>query len=153
MTEDATAAAPLAAGKGYPPQDAPLAQDTVKSVSSPPNPFRVAAAADLPNPFHAAAAAAGSCRRASAPAHAQAGSTFSGFGPAAGLAFHQPLGSRPPWGSATPSQQMSALTAIGSLAFSDAGRFPEAVSPAPQQHSAAPSNGDGLLAKLQVRCC
>jgi hypothetical protein len=137
---DIAAAATLATRKESPPQSA---QHSVKSVSSPPNPFRVAAAADLPNPFHAAAAT-GSWRRASAPAQAQTFGKFADGGTAAGGPFHQPLGSRPPWGSATPSQQLSEMTAIGSLPLPDAGLQPA------QQHPAAPSNGDGLLAKLQV---
>jgi hypothetical protein len=143
------AVAPLATQNDSPPQ---AAQHSVKAVSSPPNPFRVAAADDLPNPFHAAATAAGSCRRSSAPAQAQALGKFPDGGAAAGGLFHQPLGSRPPWGSATPSQQLSAMTAIGSLGLSDAGRPADARLPPAQQHSAAPSTGDSLLAKLQVRC-
>ena len=149
MTEDeaggiSAAAVPPAMHRNPPP---PPAQHSVKSVSSPPNPFRVAAAADLPNPFHGAAAA-DSCRAASAPAQAQSFSRFSGGGGAA--AFRQQLGSRPPWGSATPSQQLSEMTAVGSLALSDAGRLANDSLPMAQQHSAAPSHGDSLLAKLQV---
>lgn len=112
---------------------------------SPPNPFRVAAASDLPNPFHGAAH--GSCRRASAPpAHGMTayqrthGSTYQ---PTA--LHHGPLGSRAPLGSATPSMQMSAMTAIGSVAFANPGL------PTPQQSVAAPNGGNGLPTKLQVR--
>ena len=145
----AAAAAQMAALKGEPPKGIPLlggsaGKQPLKAASSPPNPFRVTAAADLPNPFHAAAAAGG-CRRASAPAQAQAAHR-------AGDAARAPSHHMPP-GSATPSQQLSALTAIGSLALSDAGRLTDAapLPPAQQHPVAAAASSNGLLAKLQAR--